>query len=64
MSDDELRRWAESHEGLGFSLAAGILRLLAERDDARRVASGLADRVAAQSELLTGRAVKGSAPAA
>jgi len=52
-------RWGPDHGGLPRfvpRLAAAVRRLLAERDEARMVCLALAERVAAQSEILSRRA--------
>lgn len=65
MTDEQLESWARSHaEGPSvFPVAVAVLRVLDEkatlRDLNKRVTAlviGLADRVAAQSELLSKRA--------
>lgn len=55
-----LRSWAESHLSCGSVQARQVLALLAERDALRAFALAAADRIHAQSQLLSKRAeVKG-----
>lgn len=62
-TDAELSHWAQAHER--SPLAAGIIRLLIERDeykdaalDSGRKLHTAAERIAAQSELLSNRAAR------
>src|SRR5438552_3196457 len=56
--ETDFRVWATGLTRLGDVRARQALELLAEVDQLRRTIQGLADRVAAQAELLAGRAEK------
>jgi hypothetical protein len=55
MTDDELRAWAEKHESYP-GLAHAILRLLDENAALRKQVAAMAERIHAQSELLSRKA--------
>ncbi len=52
----ELRAWAVAHATAGSARAAQVLRLLEHCSELKQRNLSLAERVAAQSELLTRRA--------
>lgn len=57
LSDEaELRAWAEAHATAGYHTAALVLAVLNRLVAQRALSVGLAERVAAQSDLLTKRA--------
>lgn len=53
---ENLRAWAEAHAPVDLVQAKAVLRLLADYERVQRLAVSLAERVAAQSELLTEKA--------
>jgi hypothetical protein len=56
VTDADLIAWADAHAPVGSTLAVAVRRVLEERDAARAVVLGLAERVYVQCALLTKRA--------
>lgn len=59
MGERELKTWAEAHAPAGCTVAKAVLKILETLARRGEILTGLAERVASQSDILTANSEKG-----